>query len=91
MADTALSLRTAALAAIKLVEHDLRLALGLRPIAGTLEAKLVYMAIVKEAGKQGNLEARVKRGLWEVCKEGERRWDELEMRELKEGDWGRAC
>lgn len=91
MADTALSLRTSALAAIKLVEHDLRLALGLRPIAGTLEAKLVYMAIVKEAGKKGNLEARVKRELWEVCKEGERRWDELEMQELEEGDWGRAC
>jgi len=87
MADTALILRTAALAAIKLVEHDLRLASGLKPISGVLEAKLVYLAIVKEAGEKGNLEARVKRELHQVCKAGEKRWDEMVMREVEEGSW----
>jgi len=90
MADTALTLRTAALAAIKLVEHDLRLALGLRPISGVLEAKLVYLAIVKEAGEKGNLEARVRRGLREVCKDAEKRWDELVRQELEEGNRGKG-
>ncbi|KAG0634960.1 hypothetical protein HOY80DRAFT_983951 [Tuber brumale] len=87
MSHTALTLRTAALAAIKLVEHDLRVASGLRPISGTLEAKLVYLAIVKEAGKEGDLGARVKRELSDVCREGEARWDALVRRELGEGGY----
>ncbi|PWW77784.1 hypothetical protein C7212DRAFT_362603 [Tuber magnatum] len=88
MADTALTLRTAALAAIKLVEHDLRIALGLRPITGTLEAKLVYLAIVKETGGKEGLEAKIKKELFDVCKEGEARWDELVRREYVEGYGG---
>ncbi|KAG0134228.1 hypothetical protein HOY82DRAFT_554405 [Tuber indicum] len=83
---TALTLRTAALAAIKLVEHDLRVAWGLRPIVGTLEAKLVYLAIVKEGGKENDFETRLRRELSDAYREAKVSWSELAKRELEEGD-----
>lgn len=88
MADTAVMLRTAALAAIKLVEHDLRIALGLRPIVGTLEAKLVYMAIIKETGGKESLEVKIRRELYGVCKEAVAIWAELARKDIAEGGSG---
>lgn len=61
MLETANKLRKAADGVIRLVERNYRIALGMRPIQGTSEAKMVYLAIVKEHGT--NLQAEVKMGL----------------------------
>ncbi|KAL0634045.1 hypothetical protein Q9L58_007063 [Maublancomyces gigas] len=64
MLETANRLRKAAEGVIKLVERTYRIALGMRPIEGTSEAEMVYLAIVKEHGT--DLKAEVKMGLENV-------------------------
>lgn len=69
MLETANSLRKAAEGVIKLVERTYRIALGMRPIEGTSEAEMVYLAIVKEHGI--DLGAEVRMGLDNVVSRAE--------------------
>lgn len=69
MLETANNLRKAAEGVIKLVERTYRIALGMRPIEGTSEAEMVYLAIVKEHGT--DLEAEVRMGLDNVVSRAE--------------------
>lgn len=69
MLETANKLRKAAEGVIKLVERTYRIALGMRPIEGTSEAEMVYLAIVKEHGT--DLKAEVKMGLENVVSRAE--------------------
>jgi hypothetical protein len=65
MAETARVLRVVALAAIKLVEHDYRVGVGLRPIGGQLEARRAYRATIRENGT--DLGAEVKAALLQIA------------------------